>query len=80
MSELSAGGLLRGSHGCVLTAHVERIIEDLHRERAERHAAEARAANAADAADELRERERELAEAGFFARRRMIRDLRRQPA
>jgi len=63
-----------------LTAHVERITEDLHRERAERQAAEARAIEAADAADELRERERELAEAGFFTRRRMIRELRRQPA
>jgi len=63
-----------------LTAHVERITEDLHRERAERQAAEAKASEAADAAAELRERERELAEAGFFARRRMIRELRRQPA
>jgi hypothetical protein len=63
-----------------LTAHVERITEDLHRERAERQAAEAKANEAADAAAELRERERELAKAGFFARRRMIHELRRQPA
>jgi len=63
-----------------LTAHVERITEDLYRERAERQAAEAKASEATDAAAELRERERELAEGGFFARRRMIRELRRQPA
>jgi excisionase family DNA binding protein len=62
-----------------LTAQVDRITEDLQRERAERLAAEARAAEAANIADELRERERTLAEAGFFARRRMIRELRRQP-
>src|ERR1700733_13536357 len=52
-----------------LTAHVERITEELHRERAERLAAEARSAEAMDAAQELRERERQLAKAGFFARR-----------
>jgi excisionase family DNA binding protein len=63
-----------------LTAHVERMTEDLHRERAERLAAEARAAQAASAAEELRERERELVAAGFFARRRLIRELRRQAA
>jgi excisionase family DNA binding protein len=63
-----------------LTAHVERITEDLHRERAERLAAEARAAETANAADELRERERELVTAGFFACRRMIRELRHQTA
>jgi excisionase family DNA binding protein len=63
-----------------LTAHVERITEELHRERAERLAAEARVAEAMDAAQELRERERQLAEAGFFARRRLLREFRRQPA
>ena len=60
-----------------LTAHVERITDDLHRERAERVAAEARAAEAMNIAEELRERERTLATASFFARRRMIRELRR---
>lgn len=63
-----------------LTAHVERVTEDLHRERAERLAAEARATEAADVAEELRERERALAAAGFFARRRLIRELRHQAA
>jgi len=63
-----------------LTAHVEQITEDLHRERAERLAAEARAAAAAELADELRDREQQLAAAGFFARRRMLRELRHQTA
>lgn len=61
-----------------LTAHVEQVTEDIQRERAERLAAEARATQAMSAADELRERERQLAEAGFFARRRLLRELRRQ--
>jgi len=60
-----------------LTAHVERITEDLLRERAERLTAEARAAEAAGVADDLRERERQLAAAGFFARRQLLRELRR---
>jgi excisionase family DNA binding protein len=63
-----------------LTAHVERVTEDLHRERAERLAAEARVIEAAGVAEELRERERALAAAGFFARRRLIRELRDQTA
>jgi excisionase family DNA binding protein len=64
-----------------LTAHVERITEDLHRERAERLAAEAKASEALSTAEELRVAERALAEAGFFERRRMLRELRRrQPA
>jgi len=63
-----------------LTAHVERITEDLHRERAERLAAESRVTEAAGVAEELRQRERALAAAGFFARRRMIRELRHQTA
>ncbi len=61
-----------------LTAHVERITEDLYRERAERLAAESRASEARSAAEELRERELALAAAGFFARRRMLRELRHQ--
>jgi excisionase family DNA binding protein len=63
-----------------LMAHVERVTEDLHREHAERLAAEARAAEAVSAAEELRVRERELAAAGFFARRRLLHELRRQVA
>lgn len=59
-----------------LTAQVERITEELYRERAERTTAELRVAQANDALKELSERERALATAGFFARRRMIRDLR----
>jgi excisionase family DNA binding protein len=61
-----------------LTAHVERITEDLYRERAERLAAESRATEARSAAEELRERECALAAAGFFTRRRMLRELRHQ--
>jgi integrase len=39
-----------------------------------------RATQAMSAADELRESERQLAAAGFFARRRLLRELRRQAA
>ncbi|MGH2891569.1 MAG: helix-turn-helix domain-containing protein [Solirubrobacteraceae bacterium] len=63
-----------------LTAHVEQITEDLLRERAERLTADARAAEATSVADELRERERQLAAGGFFARRRLLRELRRSTA
>lgn len=63
-----------------LTAHVEQITEDLHRERAERMAAEAKVTEATKLADELRQRERDLANAGFFARRRLLRELRHQAA
>jgi excisionase family DNA binding protein len=63
-----------------LTVQIERVTDDLHRERAERKAAEARATEAISRAEELRERERELATAGFFARRRLLRELRYQPA
>lgn len=61
-----------------LTAQIERVTDDLHRERAERQAAEARAAQAVGQAAELREREQELAVAGFFVRRRLLRELRHQ--
>ena len=59
-----------------LTAQVERVTDDLHRERAGRQAAEARAADATQRAAELRARQQELAHAGFFARRRLLRELR----
>ena len=61
-----------------LPEQIERIIDDLHRERAERRAAEAKAADAPSAAQELRAAERAFAEAGFFERRRMLRELRRR--
>ena len=61
-----------------LTAHVVRITKRLQGERAERLAAEARAADATDAAEALQNGVRELAFAGFFTRRRMLRELRRQ--
>lgn len=61
-----------------LPEQIERVTEDLHRERAERLAAEARAAEALGTAEELRAAERALAEAGFFERRRMLRELRRR--
>ncbi|MDQ6807204.1 MAG: helix-turn-helix domain-containing protein [Actinomycetota bacterium] len=63
-----------------LPAQIERVTEDLQRERAERLAAQAQGAAQAQAADELRERERQLAEAGFFERRRLLRDLRARGA
>lgn len=63
-----------------LTVQIERVTDDLHRERAERIAAEARATEATSQAEELRERERELATAGFFARRRLLSELRHQTA
>jgi excisionase family DNA binding protein len=64
-----------------LPEQIERITEDLHRERAERMAAEAQASEALSIAEELRAAEQTLAAAGFFERRRMLRELRRrQPA
>lgn len=63
-----------------LTAQIERVTDDLHRERAERKAAEARAAQAVSQNEELHERERKLVTAGFFARRRLLRELRHQIA
>ncbi len=63
-----------------LTAQIERVTDDLHRERAERKTAEAKAAEATSQAEELLERERELATAGFFTRRRLLREMRHQPA
>jgi len=60
-----------------LTAQIERVTADLHRERAERQAAEAREAEATKEAAELHAREQELAQAGLLARRRLIRELRR---
>jgi excisionase family DNA binding protein len=59
-----------------LPQQIERITEDLHRERAERLAAEARASVAVSVAEELRVAEQSLAGAGFFERRRMLRELR----
>jgi excisionase family DNA binding protein len=61
-----------------LPEQIERITEDLHRERAERIAAEAKASEAMGAAEELRAAERMFVEAGFFERRRMLRELRRR--
>jgi excisionase family DNA binding protein len=61
-----------------LPEQIERVTEDLYRERAERQAAEAKAAEALSAAAELRAAERALVEAGFFERRRMLRELRRR--
>ena len=64
-----------------LPEQIERITEDLHRERAERMTAEAQASEALSVVDELRATEQALAGAGFFERRRMLRELRRrQPA
>jgi excisionase family DNA binding protein len=63
-----------------LPAQIERITEDLHRERAERLAAEAKAGEAMSVAEELRAAERALAAAGFFERRRMLRELRHPTA
>ena len=59
-----------------LPAHIERMTDQLHQERAERIAAEARAAEASSLAEELLQRERNLVNAGFFARRRLLRELR----
>jgi excisionase family DNA binding protein len=59
-----------------LPEQIERITEDLHRERAERQAAEAKAAEALSTAEALRATEQALAAAGFFERRRMLRELR----
>jgi excisionase family DNA binding protein len=61
-----------------LPERIEQITEDLHRERAERLAAEARTTEALSVAEELRVAERGLAEAGFFERRRILRELRRR--
>jgi excisionase family DNA binding protein len=62
-----------------LTAQIEEASADLHQERAQRQAAEAREAQAASVAAELRARQRELAEAGFIDRWRLISELRPQP-
>lgn len=59
-----------------LPEQIERVTEDLHRERAERQAAEARASEALSMAEELRAAERAFVDAGFFERRRMLRELR----
>ena len=61
-----------------LPEHIERITEHLHRERAERLTAEAQASEAMSAAEELRAAERALVAAGFFERRRMLREMRRR--
>lgn len=63
-----------------LPEQIERITEDLHREHAERTAAEAKLAEAVSAAEELRAAERTFAAAGFFERRRMLRALRQRQA
>jgi excisionase family DNA binding protein len=60
-----------------LPAQIERVTEELHRERAGRMAAEAKVLEALGTAEELRAAERALADAGFFERRRMLRELRR---
>jgi len=63
-----------------LPAQIDRVTDDLHRERAERKAAEARAEAEATAAAQLRERQRRLAQARFFERRRLLREIRATPA
>jgi excisionase family DNA binding protein len=62
-----------------LTAHVERITEDLHRERAERQTAEAKLQELEQAHDAASVKLNQLATARFFARRRLLRDLRTTP-
>lgn len=64
----------------VLPEHVERVTEDLHRERTERMTAEAKAAAEAKAVSEARNWQRRLAQAGWRERRRMLRELRQEAA
>jgi hypothetical protein len=59
-----------------LPEQVDRVTENLHRERAERMTAEAQASEALSVVEELRTAEQALATAGFFERWRMLRELR----
>jgi hypothetical protein len=59
-----------------LPEQVDRVTENLHRERAERMTAEAQASEALSVVEELHTAEQALATAGFSERRRMLRELR----